>query len=155
VIINIGSLEDTGLTVDDGWTFKSTQPVVKFAQFAQNPSYVNVAASSNAAQMVPEREISGFTAGDRLTGGAGSDIFRFAAGDGVDLITDFQKGVDRLDIDNAWFDGNSANGEWKAFDHSGGAVIVFTDNSRDGIIDNTAVKLAGYSAAQIDAAVFI
>lgn len=155
VIINIGSLEDAGLTVDAGWTFKSYQPVVKFAQFAQNPSYVNVNASSNAGQMVPEQKISSFTAGDRLTGGAGADIFRFGAGDGVDSITDFQKGSDRLDIDNAWFDGNAANGEWKAFDHSGGAVIVFTDNSRDGFIDNTAIKLAGYSAAQIDASVFI
>lgn len=155
IIVNIGSLDDTGLTVDSGWTFKSFQPIVKFAQAGQTATVVNVTATSNAAQMVPDRSISSFTAGDRLTGGSGNDVFRFAMGDGVDLITDFQKGFDRIDVDNSWFDGNIANGEYKAFDHSGGAVILFTDTSRDGFVDNAAIKLTGYSAGQIDATIFV
>lgn len=155
VLVNIGTIDDTGLTVDDGWTFKSYQPVVKFSQLLQGVAAVSVSASSNAAQMIPDTVVKSFTAGDRLTGGAGSDTFRFAIGDGVDLITDFQKGADRIDVDNIWFDGNRANGEYRVFDHAGGAVILFSDTSRDGYVDNAAIKLAGYSAAQIDASVFV
>ncbi len=155
IIVNIGPAEDTGLTVDSGWTLTSFQPVVKFAEQAQTATIVNVTATSNATQMVPERSISSFTAGDQLTGGSGSDIFRFAMGDGVDRITDFQKGFDRIDVDNTWFDGNIANGEYKAFDHAGGAVIVFADNSRDGFVDGAAIMLAGLKAAAIDSSVFI
>ncbi|MCK8485485.1 hypothetical protein MUY21_15695 [Aliiroseovarius sp. S2029] len=33
---------------------------------------------------------------DELTGGAGADEFRFAAGDGIDVITDFGDGIDRI-----------------------------------------------------------
>lgn len=32
---------------------------------------------------------------------------------------------------------------------------MFTDSSRDGFVDGAAIKLAGYSAAQIDASVFV
>ena len=35
---------------------------------------------------------------DTLTGGAGADTFRFAPGSGHDVITDFAKGQDKLDI---------------------------------------------------------
>ena len=35
---------------------------------------------------------------DRLTGGAGKDVFVFAKGAGADTITDFQDGVDRIQI---------------------------------------------------------
>jgi len=35
---------------------------------------------------------------DTLTGGAGADVFRMAPGGGSDVITDFEDGVDRIDL---------------------------------------------------------
>lgn len=35
---------------------------------------------------------------DRLTGGLGSDVFAFASGNGLDTVTDFTKGEDKLDL---------------------------------------------------------
>src|SRR5215212_11534712 len=40
--------------------------------------------------------IAGGASADTMTGGAGADAFRFASGDGKDVITDFQVGLDRL-----------------------------------------------------------
>ena len=40
--------------------------------------------------------ISGGAGNDRLTGKAGIDTFVFATGDGIDTITDFEVGVDRV-----------------------------------------------------------
>ena len=42
--------------------------------------------------------LSGDLGDDTLTGGAGADIFSFAPGSGHDVVTDFTKGQDRLDI---------------------------------------------------------
>lgn len=44
--------------------------------------------------------IAGHEGNDTLTGGSGADSFGFFQGDGHDVITDFETGVDRLDI---WF----------------------------------------------------
>ena len=95
------------------------------------------------------------TIGDTLTGGAGADTFVFANGGGVDMITDFAARVDRIDVANIWFDGNAANGEFKVIDHVNGAVIVFTDSSADGLVDNMAIQLAGIAAANVHASIFI
>jgi Ca2+-binding RTX toxin-like protein len=35
---------------------------------------------------------------DRLTGGAGHDVFQFSGAWGMDTITDFEKGLDHLDL---------------------------------------------------------
>ena len=37
---------------------------------------------------------------DWLTGGTGADVFEFERGDGRDFITDFQNGVDRVELDD-------------------------------------------------------
>lgn len=42
---------------------------------------------------------NGFQPGDILVGGAGQDIFSFHAGEGVDLIRDFEAGIDSVLID--------------------------------------------------------
>lgn len=40
------------------------------------------------------------TGADKLTGGAGADVFVFQADGGNDRIQDFEKGVDRIDLDD-------------------------------------------------------
>ncbi|MEM6624730.1 MAG: hypothetical protein AAF674_21135 [Pseudomonadota bacterium] len=63
---------------------------------------------------------------DTLTGGDGADIFHFALGDGIDLITDFEVGVDRIVLpvsrdDLVFADGN---GELQINYSATDAVIV-------------------------------
>jgi Ca2+-binding RTX toxin-like protein len=45
-------------------------------------------------------ELNGQTGNDTLTGGAGSDDFFFRLGDGNDVITDFQHGLDHIHLHN-------------------------------------------------------
>jgi cysteinyl-tRNA synthetase, unknown class len=42
--------------------------------------------------------LSGGAGNDSLTGGAGADVFAFASGGGSDVIADFLKGTDKLDL---------------------------------------------------------
>ncbi len=42
----------------------------------------------------------GGTGSDALTGGAGADVFCFSHGDGIDVVTDFTRGLDRIDVTN-------------------------------------------------------
>lgn len=43
-------------------------------------------------------ELTGGAGWDVMTGGAGADVFVFGLDSGIDVITDFQKGVDRLSL---------------------------------------------------------
>ena len=88
-------------------------------------------------------------------GGSGTDTFVYAAGDGVDYIGDFAIGQDRLDVANTWFDGLSSNGEFAARDYAGGALILFSDTSADGFVDNSAIYLVGIQASNVTAGLFI
>lgn len=68
---------------------------------------------------------------DVLVGGAGADVFIFQDGHGADTINGYQRGIDRLLIDDAMLDANPA-----AFirDHmqktANGVVIDFGDGDR-------------------------
>ena len=42
--------------------------------------------------------LAGAGGDDRLTGGAGVDVFQFSGAWGMDTITDFEKGLDHLDL---------------------------------------------------------
>ncbi len=115
------------------------------------------AAGSNPDSVVIKttHHLSDVTFGDTLTGGSGADTFIFNAGDGVDCITDFEFGVDHIDLNEAWHDGNTANGEFSVRSYAGGALILFTDTSADGFVNDTAIFLSGRSPASVDGSIFI
>ena len=54
-------------------------------------------------------KLTGGTGNDTMTGGAGADNFYFVYGDGQDVITDFEIGIDTITIDglalDVWLDG--------------------------------------------------
>jgi Ca2+-binding RTX toxin-like protein len=115
-----------------------------------------VVAGYNAESIVTKTTTAiSMTFGDTLTGGSGADVFVFNTGDGVDRITDFQIGVDHIDLAANWFDGSALNGEVSARDYNGGTLILFTDNSADGYLDNNAIYLAGRAISSFDNAMFV
>lgn len=121
-----------------------------------NPNAAKGGAASEGKIVTESKTVVGsVTFGDILTGGTGNDTFVFNLGDGVDRITDFVKGQDRIDIDAAYFDGAAANGEFAVVDYAGGALILFRDGSADGFADDAGIFLAGLKAASIDATVFV
>jgi Ca2+-binding RTX toxin-like protein len=99
--------------------------------------------------------LNGGTGKDTLTGGTGSDIFVFAAGDsglggGVrDLITDFQAGVDRIDLSALTLAGMND----LAFKTIGSGVIIYADTTGDGLQD-FAVQVAGTYSLSADDFIF-
>lgn len=100
--------------------------------------------------------VSTLSVGDTLNGGFGSDAFVFTPGaSGVDRINGFIKGQDHIDVAASWFDGNVANGEFKALSYAGGSFIAFADRSSDGFVDDTGIFLAGVNVATVDRTFFI
>ncbi|MEM7172815.1 MAG: calcium-binding protein [Pseudomonadota bacterium] len=82
--------------------------------------------------------IVGGTEADKLTGGAGSDIFILSEGDGRDVITDFLKGADVLDVSDFGFDDAAEvlalakdNGERTVIDLSETSQIVLRNTVLD------------------------
>ncbi|PPD30356.1 MAG: hypothetical protein CTY20_03745 [Hyphomicrobium sp.] len=119
------------------------------------PRPISPSRATETVISVTKTVVSTVVFGDSLTGGSHADTFVFNLGDGVDRINDFVKGTDKLDIAADLFDGNSANGEFAAVDHAGGALILFRDSSADGYSDNNGIFLAGLKASAIDATIFI
>ncbi|MEM7211015.1 MAG: right-handed parallel beta-helix repeat-containing protein [Pseudomonadota bacterium] len=72
--------------------------------------------------------LDGGAGSDILEGGAGRDVFAFEAGDGADVITDFDSGTDLLLIDAV-----AASGSISAVEIVSG-VILFLENSGDRIV---------------------
>ncbi len=112
-------------------------------------------SNANGAVNVTTYALGTVTAGDVLAGGAGADTFRYSAGGGVDRITDFSKGVDHIDLDATWFDGNTANGEVVATASGGGTLIQFSDASADGVIDNSAILISSLAIGSYDGSIFV
>ncbi|WP_202386119.1 M10 family metallopeptidase C-terminal domain-containing protein [Allopontixanthobacter confluentis] len=92
--------------------------------------------------------LNGFEGSDTLTGGDGSDTFSFSTLDGIDTITDFATGVDKIDL--AAFGGfESFIGE-AGFSGTAGEVrvidgFVYGDLDGDGVADLT-IDLNGADA---------
>ncbi|MBB4403782.1 MULTISPECIES: Ig-like domain-containing protein [Rhizobium/Agrobacterium group] len=74
--------------------------------------------------------LAGGSGNDVLTGGSGVDIFVFAAGDGRDVVTDFQAGLDIVQLSKDVFADYQALIASGAFtDGANGAEIAFKDGS--------------------------
>jgi hypothetical protein len=73
--------------------------------------------------------------GDLITTGEGADHLFYAAGDGVDRVTDFDKAHDVLHITGYTADKISIQ-EW-----NGNTIIRFTDISPDGYVDQALIQL--------------
>ncbi|HEV2866866.1 MAG TPA: calcium-binding protein [Allosphingosinicella sp.] len=89
--------------------------------------------------------LEGGTGNDRLTGGGGADIFEFEEpNNGRDVITDFQDGLDKIEIE---FEG----------DETFGALAIHNDGSGNAIVswDGGFVTVLNVSASQLTASDFI
>ncbi len=69
--------------------------------------------------------LNGGKGADQLTGGAGADTFVFAAGDGDNVITDFEDGTDFIQINAS----TASQGNLIVADHTDGALVTFADVS--------------------------
>jgi serralysin len=68
--------------------------------------------------------LDGGSGNDTLDGGAGEDTFVFRAGHDADIITDFETGIDTLDLTSFGFD-SAAEALGLAFDTAEGVVFDF------------------------------
>lgn len=82
-------------------------------------------------------ELVGGRGDDTLTGGSGADIYTFATASGDDVITDFEPGIDRIDL-------------W----HADAATVTVTADGADAVVDTGDCKLRvqGASVAAVVAA---
>lgn len=86
--------------------------------------------------------LDGGTGNDILTGGAGADIFVFRLGSGQDRVTDFQDGIDRIQITNGPSSFDALQLETRGAD----TVVRF---------DSVEITLTGIDQSLIDANDFI
>src|SRR5688500_5747179 len=77
---------------------------------------------------------------DWLTGGEGTDVFSFNAGDGADVITDFQLGSDQIELNGDIFSSDppytiasDANGS-AILNLSGGGSVTLAGTDREDLI---------------------
>lgn len=84
----------------------------------------------------------GGTGNDTLTGGTGTDTFGFIVGSGSDLVTDFEVGLDFLDLSGAATDFNNSASVSAAASNTGAGLQI---NLGGGAI----VVLAGVTTADI------
>lgn len=83
---------------------------------------------------------------DILTGDAGADVFGFLKGEkGMDVVTDFQAGVDTIDLS----DFHTSFSKLK-FENSGDDVVVTVGHGKSAV----KFKLLGYHASDIDGSFF-
>lgn len=85
--------------------------------------------------------LSGGLGNDTMTGGAGADLFAITAGDGTDEITDFEDGIDRLDL-SSMDKTAAAAAVLGAVAYLGGTKVTFADGG--------SVFLMGMALADFD-----
>jgi Ca2+-binding RTX toxin-like protein len=74
---------------------------------------------------------------DILTGGAGADRFVFSGGDGHDLITDFQQGIDKIAVGDGFIVGHHGPLGWDGELWTGTEVPTRWENGHDGLFYDT------------------
>lgn len=79
--------------------------------------------------------LDGGTGSDTLTGGGGRDVFVFRTGSGIDLITDFAIGVDRLDFSGVTGPITVSSFQNDAVLTWDGGSVVLDGVTRDEVID--------------------
>lgn len=85
---------------------------------------------------------------ETLTGGAGADVFLFRTGVGVDVITDFQDGIDMLDFNSRGID-SRADLESLAF------LTQFGNDLEIAFISGDNILMKNVTKAQIDDSDFV
>lgn len=85
------ALNTTGATGKFSFAKPPGVPAPEFAMLLEGTGEADILVGSAGADI-----IRGGAGADVLTGGGGADTFLFAAGDGIDAITDFTSGVDRI-----------------------------------------------------------
>ncbi|WP_319823989.1 Ig-like domain-containing protein [Thalassovita sp.] len=86
--------------------------------------------------------LSGGLGDDTLTGGTGADRFVINKGDGIDVITDFEDGIDLLDL-SSWDKTEAASAVIGATQTAGGDVRVT-------FVDGSSVRIVGLNLANFD-----
>ena len=83
-----------------------------------------------------------------MTGGAGTDAFIFAVGHGADQISDWQNGVDRIQI---------ASGTWQGVTYDGFDDLRISQSASGALISfgGTSISLSGVSSGLLDASDFV
>jgi Ca2+-binding RTX toxin-like protein len=92
-------------------------------------------------------QLSGGAGNDRLIGGSGVDVFVFGAGFGLDIIQDFEGGVDRIDLTAFAFASFEADVAPNVATINGRAILDFGGDDR--------LLLSGVDGAQLTDAHFI
>lgn len=90
--------------------------------------------------------LEGGLGNDTLIGGSGADIFEFERGDGRDIISDFQNGTDRIDLDD--FSRAQLNSVISSAQQQGADVVLTLSST-------TSITLENFSRAQLDASDFL
>ena len=130
----------TGAALDGDAAVVAPTPRLVFGTAAGDELPGGPAAEEIAGRGGDDR-LAGGRGDDTLTGGAGADIFAIAPGGGADRITDFEKGVDRLDL--------------AAFDRAAALAALGAagpEPARLSFADGTEIALDGLTQAEITAA---
>ena len=92
--------------------------------------------------------VTGGTGNDFMAGGAGADAFVFAVGNGVDRITDWQDGLDRIRI---------VSGNWQGQRYDGFDDLTVTQAGGNAVVSfgGTSITLAGVQAGALNASDFV
>jgi Ca2+-binding RTX toxin-like protein len=90
--------------MDQGW---NAQDQERDSNDVDGNGYADLVGFGDSAVYVSLYQgdvLDGGRGNDTLTGGSGSDIFVFAADDGLDVITDFEVGRDKIEFTTSGLD---------------------------------------------------
>ncbi|MEL6997779.1 MAG: M10 family metallopeptidase C-terminal domain-containing protein [Pseudomonadota bacterium] len=110
-----------------------------------NDNLVGTSGSDEILALGGGDTLDGGTGDDTFTGGTGADTYRFANGDGIDTIVDFEVGTDQIDLRGL---GLSYN-QLLIIDVIEGALVQYDFST------NAQIIFSGLTAAQLTSDVFL